>query len=107
MAPACNMKLTPFALLSLSSAGATPSTMLGELSASSGVKYHCLARGRDALVGEGWVGDDAPRRDWGGREDVREECVGGEGTAGGTSRRLEGDLEGRAETTGFGGRDGG
>lgn len=67
--------------------------MLGELRASSGVKYHWLARGRFALIGDGCAGDGAPRLDCGGSEEVREECVGGEGTAGGTSRRPEGDLE--------------
>lgn len=101
------MKLTPLARRSRSSAGVRPSTTLGELSASSGVKYHWLARGRDALVvvGEGCAGEGLPRRDCGGSDEVREEWVGGEGTAGGTSRRPDGDLEGRA--TGLGGREGG
>lgn len=82
--------------------------MLGELMASSGVKYHWFARGRDELDGDGWAGDGTPRRDCGGSEDVREECVGGDGTAGGTSRRLDGDLDWReATTTGFGGSEGG
>lgn len=98
------MKLTPLARRNLSSAGVKPSTMLGGLSASSVVKYHWFARGRDALVGEGCAGDGATRLDCGGKDDVREECVGGEGTAGGTSRRPEGDLDGRG---GFGGREGG
>lgn len=78
--------------------------MLGELRVSSGVKYHWLVRGRDALVGDGCAEADAPRRDWGGSEEVRDEWVGGDGTAGGTSRRPDGDLDGRG---GFGGRDGG
>lgn len=78
--------------------------MLGELRPSSVVKYHWLARGRDVAVDDGCAGDGAPRLDCGGRDVVREECVGGEGTAGGTSRRPEGDLDGRG---GFGGSEGG
>lgn len=83
--------------------------MLGELRVSSGVKYHWLARLRGALVGEGCAGEGAaaPGLDWGGMEDVREECVGGVGAAGGTSRRPEGEFDGRAERTGLGGRVGG
>lgn len=78
--------------------------MLGELRVSSGVKYHCFARAFDALVGDDCSEADASRRDCGGSEDVREECVGGDGTAGGTSRRADGDLDGRG---GFGGWEGG
>lgn len=98
------MKLMPLARRNLSSAGVKPSMMLGELRASSAVKYHWLARGRVALVGDGCAGDGATRLDCGGREEVRDECVGGDGTAGGTSRRPDGDLDGRG---GFGGREGG
>lgn len=47
--------------------------MLGELRVSSDVKYHWLVRGRDALVGDGCADADAPRRDWGGSEEVRDE----------------------------------
>ena len=39
--------------------------------------------------------------------DVLDECVGGEGTAGGTSRRRVGDLESLSTGGGLGGRDGG
>lgn len=77
--------------------------MLGELRASSGVKNHWFARAR-GVVGDGCAGDGAPRLDCGGSEDVREEWAGGDGTAGGTSRCLDGDLDGRG---GFGGREGG
>jgi len=42
-------------------------------------------------------GDGALRREWGLGGDVRDECVGGEGTGGGTSRRRDGDLEAEAD----------
>lgn len=97
------MKLTPFALRNLSSRGVSPSRILGELSVSSGVKYHWFARGLGALIGDGCAGEGAgPGLDCGGSEDVREECVGGVGTAGGM--RADGEFDGRAERTGFGGR---
>lgn len=55
------------------------------------------------------AGDGALRREPGRGGDVLEVCVGGDGTAGGTSRLLEGDLDKRStnEVGGFGGREGG
>ena len=103
------MKLTPFALLSLSSAGGRPSTMLGVLATSSAVKNHWLGRGWWARGGLGGKGEGALRRECGRGGEVLDESVGGEGTAGGTSRLLGGDLGDRsmAVGSGFGGSDGG
>jgi hypothetical protein len=90
------MKFTPLARLSLSSPGGMPSTMLGDARSSSVVKYHWLRSGRTGVAscagdrpaaGEGAL---RPERGLGG--DVREACIGGEGAAGGMSRRFVGDL---------------
>lgn len=86
------MKFTPLARLSLSSAGCSPSKMLGLLRTSSCVKCHWfdMATG---VFGIDRAGDGALRRDCGLGGDVRDELVGGEGAGGGMSRRFDGDLE--------------
>lgn len=85
--------------------------MLGVLTASSSVKYHWFARTCWLFCGVRCerAGDGALRRDAGRGGDVLDECVGGDGTAGGTSRFRDGDLDARstAGAGGFGGRDGG
>ena len=79
--------------------------ILGLLSTSSAVKNHWLA---GIFVIGPWggvpgacrfVGDCAEARlEKGARDggELRDECAGGEGTAGGISRRLEGDLDERS-----------
>lgn len=83
--------------------------MLGELAASSDVKYHWSGLGCGACRGLDCAGDGALRRECGLGGDVLELSVGGEGTAGGTSRLLNGDFDDRSVAAGggFGGRDGG
>src|SRR4051812_11206106 len=102
------MKLTPLALRRRSSASGSPSTTAGVLATSSAVKNHwpggaCVVRCGLAC------GDGALRLECGRGGDVRELCVGGEGTAGGTSRLRLGDLDGRSSRVGggLGGREGG
>lgn len=122
------MKLTPLALLNRSSVGDNPSRMLGLLRTSSDVKNHWFAMATGDLDAAEWAGEGALRRDdwgldwadWGLGGDVRDVWVGGDGTAGGTSRLLiddEGDfdVEGRSRSRSrsrsdrlvFGGRTGG
>lgn len=102
------MKLTPFARRRRSSASDNPSIMLGVLTASSRVKNHWFARGDLGARGLDCGGDDgAPLCDCGRGGEVLELWVGGDGTAGGTSRRRDGDLERRSTGGGFGGRAGG
>lgn len=48
------------------------------------------------VAGTDRVGDGALLREYGRGGDVRDECVGGDGTAGGISRRLVGDFEVRS-----------
>jgi hypothetical protein len=83
--------------------------MLGALAASSAVKNHWFGFGCGARCGLEAAGDGALLRESGRGGDVLEVCVGGEGTAGGTSRRLVGDLESRSTLAGMGlsGREGG
>jgi len=82
--------------------------MLGVLATSSSVKNHCSGRckGRCGLE---CAGDGALRREKGLGGDVLELWVGGDGTAGGTSRLLVGDFDVRSTIVGggFGGREGG
>ena len=70
------MKLTPLALLSLSSAGDKPSRMLGVLSASLAVKYHwfglCSGAGLEMVVGEACADEAVLLREVGRGGDVRE-----------------------------------
>lgn len=97
MMPAWKMKLTPLALLRRSSDTESPSMMLGVLATSSGVKYHWSGRATGSfwgLDGGRAVDGDATFLIESGRGgDVRVECEGGDGTAGGTSRLLAGDLD--------------
>ena len=86
------MKLTPFARLRRSSEGTRPSKILGELLSSSSVKNHCfLLVAGDGGSGDARAGDGALRCDEGRGGDVRNDITGGEGTAGGTSRRRVGE----------------
>ena len=102
------MKLTPFALRNLSSACGKPSTMLGELATSSAVKNHWFGLGWGACGGLECEGEGALLRECGRGGEVLELRVGGDGTAGGTSRLLDGDLERRSMAgRGFGGKVGG
>src|SRR5689334_4752468 len=101
------MKLTPLALRILSSAGERPSTMLGVLRTSSDVKFHWL-RLATGVCAPDRAGDSWGCRACGRGGDVRVECCGGVGTAGGTASRRRGDrdLESRSGR-GFAGRVGG
>lgn len=84
--------------------------MLGVLATSSRVKNHWCGLGCCcACDGLDREGEGALLRECGRGGDVLEECVGGEGTAGGTSRLLDGDFDKRsmAAGSGFGGSDGG
>src|SRR4051812_48604434 len=106
--PAWYIKLTPLALLSLSSVTDKPSSMLGVLATSSGVKNHCSWRACDARCGLECAGDGALRRERGRGGEVLELYAGGDGTGGGTSRLRTGDLDERSAMGGggFGGRAG-
>lgn len=65
--------------------------MDGVLATSAGVKYHWFG-GRGLGVCGAVAAGEGPS--WGARGgDVRDECVGGEGTGGGTSRRRAGDRD--------------
>lgn len=72
------MKLTPLARRNLSSAGGSPSRMLGLLRISSGVKNHWFAM-VGGVAGGGEEGEGALRRECGLGGEVRDESVGGEG----------------------------
>lgn len=99
MTPAWYMKFTPFARRMRSSDGWTPSTMVGVLSTSAAVKYHWFDPGSGVCpperMGEGW-----PIRGCDRGGELRASCCGGVGTAGGTSRRRVGDLDGAASFRG-------
>jgi len=85
------MKFTPLARRNLSSAGRKPSITDGVLNTSSGVKNHWFAGFGLGVWGAERAGDDGTSRFLGG--DVLEECVGGDGAGGGTSRLRVGDRE--------------
>jgi len=80
--------------------------MLGVLATSSGVKYHWSGRATGnfwGLDGErAGAGDATSLVESGRGGDVLVECEGGDGTAGGTSRLLVGDLDKRLSTGGGG-----
>jgi len=101
------MKLTPLARRNRSSARDNPSITLGVLTASSEPKNHWFARGDLGARGLDCAGDGALLRDCGRGGEVLELYVGGDGTAGGISRRRDGDFEVRSTGGGFGGSDGG
>jgi len=102
------MKLTPLARRIDSSAGVMPWSTLGVLAISSFVKNHWFCRATVGLRGTDGAGEGAAFLETGRTGDLRDECVGGEGTAGGTSRRRVGDTEGRfCAELGFGGSTGG
>jgi len=74
---------------------------------SSSVKNHWLLGGFVGVLGADCAGDGAAFRGIVRGGDVREEWEGGDGTAGGTSRRRVGDREWRSTGGGFGGSEGG